>query len=49
MLHKVQKHVQKKNDLMKWNETRNEIKGVAMFTDVQNMSFSSCTFYECEN
>lgn len=39
----------KKNDLMEWNETRNEIKSVAVFTDVQNMSFSSCTFYECEN
>lgn len=41
MLYESCRHVLKKkknnNSLMEWNETRDEVKGVAVFTEVQNM------------
>lgn len=41
MLYESCRHVLEKkknnNSLMEWNETRDEVKGVAVFTEVQNM------------
>lgn len=35
--HVLEKKKKNNNSLMEWNETRDEVKGVAVFTEVQNM------------